>query len=185
MCKVWEDTNMSKEVLLNETNLGLITILGIALVSWLILQVFTKAVVDRITVGTPRGRRLHTLSNVFKAFVSGLILVFVVFETFRVLGIDLAPLLASAGVIGLAIGFGSQALVKDIVSGFFLLAEDQFSEGDDIEISGKRGIVEKMNIRTVYLRDPDGILHLVPNGAITVVSNFTRQKKELKEKGSR
>ena len=118
-------------------------------------------------------------------FVSTLILAFVVFETFRVLGIDLAPLLASVGVVGLSLGFGSQALVKDIVSGFFLLAEDQFSEGDDVEISGKRGIVEKMNVRTVYLRDKDGILHLVPNGSITVVSNFTRQKKEIKEKGSR
>ena len=174
---------MSKEILLNETNLGLITVLVIAIITWIALQVFTKTLVDRITVGTPRGRRFHTLSNVFKAFVSALILAFAVFETLRILGIDLAPFLASAGVIALAIGFGSQALVKDIVSGFFLLAEDQFSEGDDVEISGKRGIVEKMNIRTVYLRDKDGIQHLVPNGAINVVSNFSRQKKIVKEKG--
>ena len=176
---------MPKDILLNQTNLSLLTILGLAILAWLALQLLTRAVVDRITVGTPRGRRFHTLSNVFKAFVSTLILAFVVFETFRVLGIDLAPLLASVGVVGLSLGFGSQALVKDIVSGFFLLAEDQFSEGDDVEISGKRGIVEKMNVRTVYLRDKDGILHLVPNGSITVVSNFTRQKKEIKEKGSR
>lgn len=172
---------MPEEILVNETNLGLLTILAIAVIAWVALQLLTRAVVDRITVGTPRGRRFHTLSNVFKAFVSALILAFVIFETFRILGIDLAPLLASAGVIGLAVGFGSQALVKDIVSGFFLLAEDQFSEGDDVEVSGKRGIVEKMNIRTVYLRDKEGILHLVPNGAITVVSNFTRQK-ETKRK---
>ena len=176
---------MSKEILLNETNLSLVTILIIAVLTWVALQIFTKALVDRITVGTPRGRRFHTLSNVFKAFVSAWILAFSVFETLKVLGFDLAPFLASAGVIALAIGFGSQALVKDIVSGFFLLAEDQFSEGDDVEIAGKRGIVERMNIRTVYLRDKDGILHLVPNGAISVVSNFSRQKKTIKEKGPR
>lgn len=176
---------MSQDILFNETNLGLLTVLAITVLAWVVLQIFTKAVVDRITVGTPRGRRFHTLSNVFKAFVSGLILVFAIFEIFKILGIDLAPVLASAGVIGLAIGFGSQALVKDVVSGFFLLAEDQFSEGDDVEISGKRGIVEKMNIRTVYLRDKDGVLHLVPNGAITVVSNFTRSNKEKIAKGKK
>jgi small-conductance mechanosensitive channel len=175
---------MPEEIFLNPTNLRLVTVFIIALVAWVVLQVLTKTVVDRITVGTPRGRRLHTLSNVFKAFVSGIILVFVIFEIFRILGIDLAPVLASAGVLGLAIGFGSQALVRDIVSGFFLLAEDQFSEADDVEIAGKRGIVEKMNIRTVYLRDKDGVLHLVPNGAISVVTNFTRARKELKEKKS-
>ena len=184
MCKVWQDKSMPKEIFLNETNLGLVTILAVAILAWLELQLFTKALVDRITVGTPRGRRFHTLSNVLKAFVSVLILAFAVFETLKVLGGDLAPFLASAGVIALAIGFGSQALVKDIVSGFFLLAEDQFSEGDDVEISGKRGIVERMNIRTVYLRDQDGILHLVPNGSIAVVSNFSRQTKKVKEKGS-
>ncbi len=171
--------------LFSPTNGQLLTVLVVAVVLWLLLQIITKVVVDRITVGTPRGRRLHTLSNVFKTSFSILILCYAIFEVFRILGIDLAPLLASAGVIGLAVGFGSQTLIKDIVSGYFILAEDQFSEGDDVEIAGKRGIVEKMSVRTVYLRDKEGILHLVPNGSISVVSNFTRQKKVLKEKGEK
>jgi small conductance mechanosensitive channel len=176
---------MPEEVFWTHTNLPLISILLVATVAWLGLQVLTKFIVDKITVGSPRGRRFHTLSNVFKAFGSAIIFVYVLFEVFKVLCIDLAPVLASASVVGLAVGFGSQALVKDIVSGFFLLAEDQFAEGDDVEIAGKRGIVEKMSIRTVYLRDTDGILHLIPNGSITVVSNFSRQKKELKSKNSK
>lgn len=176
---------MITEYLKDRQILDLLTLLLTALVAWALLQIFTKGLIDRFSVGTPRGRRLHTLSNVFKAFGSVLILGYVFFETFQILGFDLAPFIASASVVGLAVGFGSQALVKDIVSGFFLLAEDQFAEGDDVEIAGKRGIVEKMNIRTVYLRDEDGILHLVPSGAITVVTNFARAKKELKVKGKK
>lgn len=160
---------------LDKQTLDLIMILFVSLVAWAILQLFIKRLIDAITTGTPRGRRLRTLSNVVRTIIGVLIVAFTIFESLSVLGVNLAPLIAAAGVSGLAIGFGSQALVKDVISGFFLLAEDQFDEGDEISISDKKGIVKKISLRTVWLEDSDGTIHIVPNGIITVVSNFSRK----------
>jgi moderate conductance mechanosensitive channel len=92
----------------------------------------------------------------------------------RETGIDIAPVLATAGVGGLAIGFGAQTLVKDVISGFFLLVEEQIRIGDVVEVTGKRGVVEGISLRTIRLRDLRGDVHIVPNGNITVVTNMTR-----------
>lgn len=89
-------------------------------------------------------------------------------------GIDVAPVLATAGIGGLAIGFGAQTLVKDVISGFFLLVEDQVRIGDVVEVAGRRGTVETIQLRTIQLRDLAGNVHVVPNGSITLVSNMTR-----------
>lgn len=88
--------------------------------------------------------------------------------------IDIGPLLAGAGILGLAVSFGAQSLVKDVISGFFYLLEGQFAVGDVIEVSGKSGVVERMTLRMVVLRDLHGVVHMVPNGQITTVSNMTR-----------
>jgi moderate conductance mechanosensitive channel len=88
--------------------------------------------------------------------------------------VDIGPLLAGAGILGLAVSFGAQSLVKDVISGFFFLVEGQFAVGDVIEIAGKSGVVERMNLRVVMLRDTNGALHMIPNGQITTVSNLTR-----------
>ena len=93
--------------------------------------------------------------------------------TFNVF-IDIAPILAGAGILGLAVSFGAQSLVKDVISGFFILFENQFGLGDVIEVAGKSGTVEKMTLRVVVLRDVYGIMHIVPNSEIKVVSNKTR-----------
>jgi small conductance mechanosensitive channel len=90
------------------------------------------------------------------------------------LGISIAPILATAGVAGVAIGFGAQSLIKDYLSGFFMLIEDQIREGDVVEVAGKAGLVEEMTLRYVRLRDGDGYVHFVPNGEIKLVSNRTR-----------
>jgi small conductance mechanosensitive channel len=87
---------------------------------------------------------------------------------------DIGPLLAGAGILGLAFSFGAQSLVKDIISGFFILLENQFTVGDVIETAGKSGTVERMTLRVVMLRDLRGVLHIIPNGQMTVVSNQTR-----------
>jgi len=87
---------------------------------------------------------------------------------------DIGPLLAGAGILGLAISFGAQSLVKDIIAGFFILLENQFAVGDVIETAGKSGTVERMTLRIVMLRDLRGVLHIIPNGQMTVVSNQTR-----------
>jgi small conductance mechanosensitive channel len=86
----------------------------------------------------------------------------------------IGPILAGAGVLGLAISFGAQSLVKDVIAGFFVLLENQFAVGDIIQAGSKSGVVEKMNLRIVQLRDLEGVLHTIPNGDIGVVSNMTR-----------
>jgi small conductance mechanosensitive channel len=100
-------------------------------------------------------------------FVVALLLTFNVF-------INIAPILAGAGILGLAISFGAQSLVKDVISGFFILFENQFAIGDVVEAAGKGGVVEKMTMRVVVLRDLQGVMHVIPNSEIKVVSNKTR-----------
>jgi small conductance mechanosensitive channel len=90
------------------------------------------------------------------------------------LGIEIAPVLAAAGIVGLAVGFGAQSLVKDVISGFFILLEDQIRVGDVVQIAGKGGLVEKINLKTTILRDLAGNVHYVPNGHIDVVTNMTK-----------
>ncbi len=91
------------------------------------------------------------------------------------LGIDIGPVLAAAGIVGLAVGFGAQSLVKDVISGFFILLEDQIRVGDVINIADKGGLVEKVGLRTTVLRDLQGNVHYVPNGNISVVTNMTKE----------
>lgn len=95
------------------------------------------------------------------------------------LGLNLGPMLASAGIAGLAIGFGAQTLVKDFINGFFILFENQYDLGDTVRIAGVKGAVERMSLRNTVLRDEDGTLHIVPNSAIQIVSNMTRDWSQL------
>jgi moderate conductance mechanosensitive channel len=89
-------------------------------------------------------------------------------------GFQLGPLIAGAGVVGLAIGFGAQSLVKDVLSGIFVLFENQYAEGDVVNVAGIGGTVQRINLRRTVLRDIDGIVHTIPNGEIRVSSNLTR-----------
>jgi small conductance mechanosensitive channel len=118
-------------------------------------------------------KRVDTIGRVFRyisAIIIGLIAVMLVLSE---LGISIAPILGAAGVVGLAIGFGAQSLVKDFFSGFFILVENQVRVGDVVQVAGKGGLVEEVTLRYVRLRDYDGNVHFVPNGEITVVSNMT------------
>ena len=118
--------------------------------------------------------RVETLARVFRNAAA--IIIFIVAGTLVLdaLGISIAPILATAGVAGLAIGFGAQSLIKDYFTGFFLLLEDQVRQGDVVEVAGKSGLVEEVTLRYVRLRDGDGYVHFVPNGEIKLVSNRTR-----------
>jgi small conductance mechanosensitive channel len=91
------------------------------------------------------------------------------------LGVNVAPVLASAGIIGLAVGFGAQSLVKDVISGFFIIMEDQYGVGDVIEAGGHKGLVERMNLRITQLRSSQGAVITLPNGQITTVVNHSKQ----------
>ena len=118
--------------------------------------------------------RVETLARVFR--YSATIVIFIVAGTLILdaIGISIAPVLATAGVAGVAIGFGAQSLIKDYFTGFFLLLEDQVRQGDIVEIGGKAGVVEEVTLRYVRLRDGDGYVHFIPNGEIKLVSNRSR-----------
>lgn len=152
-----------------------ITIFVAALVVWVLSQVLTKAFVVSLSSGTATGKRLRTLSSLVRTAASSVIVVIAAFMIVRELGFDIAPLLASAGIAGLALGFGAQTLVKDVIAGAFILMENQFDEGDEVEISGKKGVVEKISLRVVSIRDKNGALHIIPNGSILMVTNFSKK----------
>jgi small-conductance mechanosensitive channel len=128
------------------------------------------------TTGTisAQEQRTRTLISLLRSVGVVLIVVLFIFMTLGALGVQLGPLLAGAGVLGLAVSFGAQSLVKDVISGLFMLFENQFGVGDVIRIEGVNGAVEKMTLRVVVLRDTHGVVHIVPNGQITKVSNLTR-----------
>ena len=121
-----------------------------------------------------RVQQIQTLAGVTNS-VGVFVIVFVAgLEVLQELHINLAPLLASAGIAGLAIGFGAQTLVKDVINGFFILLENQYDVGDVVRIAGVKGAVEAMSMRSTTLRDDDGTIHIVPNSEIHIVSNTTR-----------
>jgi len=119
--------------------------------------------------------RVETLARVFRNLAGVVILLVAGMLVLGEVGISVAPILATAGVAGIAIGFGAQSLVKDYFSGFFLLLDDQVRQGDVVEVAGKGGLVEEVTLRYVRLRDLDGHVHFVPNSEITVVTNRTRE----------
>ncbi len=119
-------------------------------------------------------KRLVTLVRFARVTLASAIWSLAVVMALREVGYDVGPLIAGAGVIGLAVGFGAQNLVRDVISGLFLLLEDQVRVGDVAEINGKGGLVEEINVRTTVLRDMEGVVHIFPNGGIQSLSNRTR-----------
>ena len=119
-------------------------------------------------------KRITTLGRVFRYVASVLIALIAGTLILGELGISIAPILGAAGVVGVAIGFGAQSLVKDYFTGFFLLLENQMRQGDVVEAGGHSGVVEEITLRYVRMRDYDGNVHFVPNGTITTVTNKTR-----------
>jgi small conductance mechanosensitive channel len=120
-------------------------------------------------------KRAETLGRVFRYLVAVVVTLLAGMLVLGELGISVAPILGAAGVVGLAVGFGAQSLVKDYFTGFFLLLENQISSGDIVQLSADHaGFVEEVTLRYVRLRDYDGRVHFVPNGQITSVINMTR-----------
>ncbi len=120
-------------------------------------------------------KRTHTLASIIRYALIVLILIVTTMIILKELGVEIGPLLAAAGIVGLAIGFGAQSLVKDVISGFFILLEDQVRVGDVVQIAGKTGVVEKIHLKTTILRDLSGNVHFVPNGQIDTVTNMTKE----------
>ncbi len=120
-------------------------------------------------------KRGVTLSRVLVGVGQVAIILIAIFMLLAELEINIAPILAGVGVAGIAIGFGAQSLVKDLVAGLFIILENQYRVGDVIKIADVSGLVEDINLRRTVLRDLDGIVHIIPNGEIRVASNFTRE----------
>jgi small-conductance mechanosensitive channel len=119
-------------------------------------------------------KRADTLSAVVGYLLSTTVIVVAVVMILAELAIDIGPVLAAAGVVGIAVGFGAQHLVQDVISGFFILLDDQIRVGDVVQIADKGGLVEHLNLRVVVLRDLAGNVHYVRNGKIDVVTNMTK-----------
>jgi moderate conductance mechanosensitive channel len=150
-----------------------------ALVAWLLVR-FIAGRIEKLgsdgnaTTHSAREQRAKTAAKLFRNSARALLVVITALLVLGQLGFNISPLLASAGVAGLAISFGSQSLVRDFVTGFFLQLEHQFALGDVIRIGGVEGTVENITLRLVYLRDANGALHIIPNGQIAQVTNMTR-----------
>ena len=121
-----------------------------------------------------RRKRLQTLGATLRRFFAILIWSAATLMVLRELDVDITPVLTGAGIIGLAVGFGAQSLVKDIIAGLFLIAEDQVRLGDAAEINGIGGAVEEINLRTIVLRDLEGVVHVIANGEIRTLANRSK-----------
>ena len=156
-----------------------VRILIIMLLAWIAIRVLRgltarlhKTMVGK-SVSLERLKRADTILGMLRTVGAIFVGLAATMMALRETGIDIAPVIATAGVGGLAIGFGAQTLVKDVISGFFLLVEEQVRIGDIVEVAGKSGVVERISLRTVRLRDVGGNVHVVPNGNVTLVTNMT------------
>src|SRR5262249_50275220 len=156
----------------------LAVILVLAFLFVRLLGIITRRVVAlserRSPGGAVRAQEVRTLVGVIRSVGVFLIVFFAGMAALKdAFNINIEPLLASAGIAGLAIGFGAQTLVKDVINGFFILVENQFQVGETIRTAGVSGKVEEITMRRTVLRDADGTLHVVPNGSIQIASNMT------------
>lgn len=155
-------------------------VLGILIVAWIIIVVLQRSIrAFRIRIASrfddrEAVKRAETLGRVFRYLVAVIVALIAGMLVLAELGISVAPILGAAGVVGLAVGFGAQSLVKDYFTGFFLLLENQIRQGDVVRVADHAGLVEEITLRYIRLRDYDGNVHFVPNGEVKTVVNMSR-----------
>jgi small conductance mechanosensitive channel len=157
---------------------------ALVVIAVLVIRKFGKVVVEKIVRKSvpadafmrpeDEEARENTLIQILNGIISVLIWVVAVMMILSSLGVNIAPLLAGAGLLGVAVGFGAQYLVRDIITGLFIILENQYRVGDVISLDGTSGTVERVTLRTTILRDMDGVVHHVPNGEIKITSNKSR-----------
>ncbi|HUW31515.1 MAG TPA: mechanosensitive ion channel family protein [Planctomycetota bacterium] len=162
--------------------LRIVLIVALAIVAYRVIKFvidrFAARLADR-TKDEELKKREATLAKVVSHLVLAVILVVTVITLLGQLGVEVGPVLAAVGVAGLAIGFGAQALVKDVITGFFILLENQAREGDVISAGGVAGVVESINLRMIVLRDLNGNVHYIPHSQIGVLTNMTKEYSRL------
>lgn len=159
--------------------LRLVVIAAVAFVLVRVVQLMVRRFEQEVSVGTglevlERVKRARTLGGLVQNVLTTLIVIVASLMILREVDLDITPILTGAGILGLAVGFGAQTLVKDIISGFFLILENDVRVGDVVAVDTHAGVVEDMNLRTMVLRDFEGTVHIIPNGSIGVLSNRTK-----------
>ncbi len=165
-----------------EHGIPIIIVLVVSFIGYQVLKVVIHRAMHRIVNVRGKRRRAKeelekrsdTLTGYLSTVLGAIVLVIAIFMILSEVGVDIAPLIAGAGVVGIAIGFGAQSLIKDYLNGLFIILEDQYNKGDVAKIAGIAGLVESVSLRRTVLRDLDGIVHSIPNGQITTTSNYTR-----------
>jgi len=158
----------------------LLRIIIILLLAWLLMGLSRKLIrlfrnyMSARAETAEETKRIETLARVFRHTATVVISLVAGMLALSEMGFSIAPILGAAGVVGIAVGFGAQSLIKDYFNGFFLLLENQIRQGDVVEVCGKGGLVEDVTLRHVRLRDYEGTVHYIPNGLITTVSSRSR-----------
>jgi small-conductance mechanosensitive channel len=170
---------IKKWILDHGVKIVIILIVGIVLLA--ALKKFLPSVVNRFMARPVRGesqqgikKRANTLLGVFLGLGRMTVILVILLMVLSEVGVSVGPVLAGFGVVGIAVGFGAQFLIRDLIAGIFILMENQYRVGDVASVGGVTGLVEEINLRKTVLRDLDGIVHHVPNGEIRVASNYTR-----------
>jgi len=159
-------------------------------IGWIIIlfffgKIILKLIVKRLariaddgddTDISQKEKRTETLGHIIISIGNIVIYAIILFMVLNLFGVDIRPILAGAGVIGLAIGFGAQSLVKDFVSGLFLLVENQYGIGDKVKLGSSEGNVIRITMRSTVLKDEEGKIYYIPNGSIKDVINMSQQK---------
>jgi len=170
----WLGSDLGRRVIGNVLSIGMELFVALAL--W---EIFASAIERYLSgidaTGIPRQTRIRTLLPLLRTAMMSVLVVLTSLIILSHIGVDITPLLAGAGVVGVAIGFGSQALVKDIITGLFILMEDQIAIGDVVDVGRDRvGVVEAITVRTIRLRDQAGAVYTIPFSEVTTVKNLTR-----------
>jgi len=159
-----------------------IRITAIVIGSFIVIRIFRVLVQkskDRLSppekVSLERMKRTETLARIVETTARVLVLIAAFLMVMKEVGIEIGPLLAGAGILGLAVSFGAQNLVRDVIAGFFILLENHMNVGDVVQVAGVAGLVESMGLRVTVLRDLEGKVHIIPNGEIKVVTNMTKE----------
>jgi len=181
MENILANLGISNPEIMWEFILTMLRVLLIFLVAAILMKLSAKLILtlkmhlrERAEDDAEEIKRIETVGRVFRYIATIVISIIAMVEVLHQLGISIAPVLAAAGVVGVAVGFGAQSLIKDYFNGFFILLENQIRQGDVVEAGDKAGLVEEVTLRYVRMRDYSGNVHYVPNGLITTVTNMSR-----------
>jgi len=166
---------------LEESGVRILVIIAIAVALYFVLRHLIPRLIKRTVTQRMKGeleeeikQRSDTMSSLLTKICLGIIVILALVTILPEFGINITALLAGLGVIGIAVGFGAQTLIRDYLSGIFILLEDQYDVGDVVRVAGIAGLVEEVGLRRTVLRDLDGIVHCISNGEIKTASNFTK-----------